>query len=327
MGESSVLLDDVIVTSQLTRRASRSPDYRAEIRIIKILINTIAENPHAFWRRLAEAALQLCRAGTAGVSLIDVEDGAEVFRAEAVAGVLSNHLDSRIARASPCGAAIDRDATQLMYLPERFFSNLRFDPPILEALIIPFRVQSRPAGTVWVVAHDDGCKFDREDERIGRTLAAFAAAGWHLRGARRNVEPAIERQQSSKLHESGAVAEEIVKPRHMVEELQQLSPSLEARASEKTADLIAGEGRVETPRDLQDESQQSSLNENATAKGEMGDFNRLLSIIQGYTTIMKADLDDPAKLKEDIEAISEATSLVQALINSHWSRRLVASSM
>jgi hypothetical protein len=51
-------------------------------------------------------------------------------------------------------------------------------------------------------------------------LASFAAVGWHLREGRRNVEPAIERQQSSKLHESGAVAEEIVKPRHMVEELQ-----------------------------------------------------------------------------------------------------------
>ena len=108
----------------------------------------------------------------------------------------------------------------------------------------------------------------------------------------------------------------------MVEELQQLTQSLEARASEKTADLIAGKGRVEMPRDLQDESQQSSLNENAIAKGEMGDFNRLLTVIQGYTTIMKADLDDPTKLKEDIEAIREATSLVQALINSHRSQRL-----
>jgi hypothetical protein len=276
----------------------------------------MSENPHAFWRRLAEAALQLCRAGTAGVSLLDIEGGQEVFRAEAVAGVLSNRLESTIARASPCGAAIDRDATQLMYLPERFFSNLRLDPPILEALIIPFRVQTRPAGTVWLVAHDDACKFDREDERIGRTLASFAAAGWHLRRGRRNVEPAIEHPQSGKVHESGAVAEETIEPRHMREELQQLSQTLEARASEKTAELIAGEGRAEMRRDLQDESQHSWLDENATVQSEMGDFNRLLSIIQGYTTIMKADLDDPTKLKEDIEAMSEAASLVQALINS-----------
>lgn len=315
MGESPVLLDDIIVTSQLTLRPSRSPQYRAEIQTIKILVNTISENPDAFWQRLAEAGLQLCRAGTAGVSLLDTEGGAEVFRAEAVAGVLSGHLDSTIPRASPWGAAIDRDATQLMYLPERFFSTLRFTVPILEALIVPFRVQNRPAGTVWLVAHDDACKFDREDERIGRTLASIAAAGWHLRRARRTDQPAIERHRD-------AVDEEIIKPRHMREELQQLSESLEARASEKTADLIAGERRIERPRDLQEESQPSWLDENATAQDEMGDFNRLLAIIQRYATIMKADLDDPTKLKEDIEAISEAASLVQSLINSQWAQRL-----
>ena len=117
-----------------------------------------------------------------------------------------------------------------------------------------------------------------------------------------------------------AGAEGNIEPRLMREELQQLSQSLEARASEKTAELIAGEGRVEMPHE--DEPQQSRLAENATAQSEIGDFDRLLTIIQGYTTIMKSDLDDAAKLKEDIEAISEAASLVQALINSHWAQRL-----
>jgi hypothetical protein len=321
MGESTMLLDDVIITSQLFLRPTRSPDYRAEIQTLKILVNTMSENPHAFWRRLAEAALELCRAGTAGVSLLDIEDGAEVFRAEAVEGVLSDRLAGTIPRASPFGVAIDRDTTQLMYLPERFFSNLRFDPPILETLIIPFRVRTRPAGTVWLIAHDDACKFDREDERIGRTLASFAAAGWHLRRARRDAEPSIEHHPSSKVHGTRAGTEETIEPRHMREELQHLSQSLEARVSEKTADLIAGEGRVEIPRDLPEEPQ-LWLNENTTAQSEMGDFNRLLTIIQGYTTIMKADLDDPTKLKEDLEAMSEAASLVQALINSHWAQRL-----
>lgn len=322
MGESPVLLDDVIITSQLSLRPTRSPDYRAEIQNIKILVATMSENPQGFWRRAAEAALELCRAGTAGVSLLDIEGGAEVFRAEAVEGVLSDRLAGTIPRASPFGVALDRDATQLMYLPERFFSNLRFDPPILETLIIPFRVRTRPAGTLWLAAHDDACMFDREDERIGRTLASFAAAGWHLRRARRDAEPSIEHHPSSKVHGSRAGAEETIEPRHMREELQHLSQSLEARASEKTVELIAGEGRVEIPWDLPEEPQQSWLDENTTAQSEMGDFNRLLTIIQGYTTIMKADLDDPTKLKEDLEAMSEAASLVQALINSHWAQRL-----
>ena len=202
MGESPMLLDDVIITSQLYIRPTRSPDYRAEIQNIKILVAAMSENPHAFWRRLAEAALELCRAGTAGVSLLDIEDGAEVFRAEAVAGVLGDRLAGTIPRPSPFDTAIDRDATQLMYLPGRLFPKLRFDPAILEMLIIPFRVRTMPAGAVWLAAHDDTCRFDREDERIGKTLASFAAAGWHLRRTRRNAEPAIEHHPTSKGHGS-----------------------------------------------------------------------------------------------------------------------------
>ena len=86
-----------------------------------MLVNIMSETPEVFWQRLAEAALQLCRAGTAGVSLLDTEDGAEVFRAEAVAGVLSGHLNSTIPRASPCGAAIDRAGRSLCIDLNDFF--------------------------------------------------------------------------------------------------------------------------------------------------------------------------------------------------------------
>jgi hypothetical protein len=98
--------------------------------------------------------------------------------------------------------------------------------------------------------------------------------------------------------------------------MQHLIHRLEVRASEKTADLIAAEDPIEMPEDKQEEPQPAYEEENATMQGEMGDFNGLLKIIEGYATMMKADLDDPTKLKEDIEAISEAASLVKALIDS-----------
>ena len=320
MGQLPPFLDDVIVTSELSLRPSRPPNHRAEIQTIKMLVNIMSETPEAFWQRLAETALEMCRADTAGISLLDTEDGAEVFRTQAVAGVLSGHLNSTTSRDSPCGAALDRDSTQLMYRPERFFSALRFEPPIIEALIIPFRVQNRSAGTVWVIAHSDASKFDREDERIGKTLASFAAAGWHLRRAGRNAEPATKRDRRSKLYGSETLQEQSIRPSHLQEEVQHLIQRLEVRASEKTADLIAGEGPIEMREDMQQEPQSSYEEENATMQGEMGDFDGLLKIIEGYTTMMKADLDDPTKLKEDIEAISEAASLVKALIDSQHPR-------
>lgn len=127
MGQLPVFPDDVIVTSELTQRPSRLPDHRDELRAIKMLVSTLAETAHEFWQRLAETALQLCRAGTAGVSLLATEFGEEVFRAEAVAGLLSASIPSTIPRdATPCGVAIDRSGTQLVRLPERFFSSLKF---------------------------------------------------------------------------------------------------------------------------------------------------------------------------------------------------------
>ena len=86
MGQLPVFPDDVIVTSELTRRPPRLPDYRAELRAMKMLVSPMSETPHEFWQRLAETALQLCRAGTAGVSLLATESGEEVFRRKQLLG-------------------------------------------------------------------------------------------------------------------------------------------------------------------------------------------------------------------------------------------------
>ena len=305
MGQLPVFPDDIIVTSELTQRPARLPDYRAELRAIKMLVSTMSEAPQESWQRLAETALQLCRAGTAGVSLLATESGEEVFRAEAVAGVLSASIPSTIPRdATPCGAAIERSATQLVRLPERFFSSLRFERPIAEALIIPFDVQGKPAGTVWVVAHDDSCKFDREDERIGRTLGSFAALACHIRNAPATAQPG-----------------EAVEAGHIRAELQHLSDGLETRALEKTAELMAAGGHGDMPESVSTDTL-SSLRNVDTEQVQNDDFNNLITVIAGYATLMREDLDDPTKLQEDVEAISEAASLVRELINSHAIKQL-----
>ena len=142
-------------------------------------------------QRLVETARELCRADTAGISLLE----GDVFRWEAVAGVFASSRDGTMPRAaSPCGVCIDENVTQLMHLPDRHFPALRAEPRFVEALLIPFRVRGRPVGTVWIVSHTDERKFDREDERVVRTLAQFAAAGWQLWNALEAVEEANHRR-------------------------------------------------------------------------------------------------------------------------------------
>jgi hypothetical protein len=205
-------LEDVVLNSELAYRSSRSADYQAENEALIALAQIMANSSESILQRLVETALHLCRADTAGISLLEEHNGEEVFRWEALAGVYADRINSRMPRnASPCGTTIDRDATQLMYLAERVFPALKSDPPVIEALLIPFHVENRPIGTIWVVAHDERRKFDQEDERIIKNLAQFCF-GWlavvegvnHGRVCRRGCAAAERRAGGDKPSVNGA---------------------------------------------------------------------------------------------------------------------------
>ena len=184
-------LAEVDIRSQLSSRPPRLPEPDGLDRALAALAQEMTENPRSMLQRLVETALQLCRADTAGLSLLE----GDVFRWEAVAGVFASYRDGTMPRAaSPCGVCIDQNVTQLMHLPDRLFPALRAEPRFVEALLIPFQVRGRPVGTVWVVSHSDARKFDREDERVVRTLAQFAAAGWQLWNALEAAEEANHRK-------------------------------------------------------------------------------------------------------------------------------------
>jgi signal transduction histidine kinase len=170
-------LDEVDITVELDRRPRRAGDFPSEDRALEILADALAKNPRNMLAQLVNVALDRCRADTAGLSLLE----GDVFRWEAVAGVCAAYQNGTLPRAaSPCGICIDRNITQLMHLPDRCFPALKTEPRFVEALLVPFHRQGRPIGTVWVVSHTTERKFDREDERTIRVLAAFASAGYEL---------------------------------------------------------------------------------------------------------------------------------------------------
>jgi signal transduction histidine kinase len=181
IGDAPVSFASVDIRAELDTRPHRPADYRAEDRALAALAAELADTPRNMLQKLAETALDLCGADTAGISLLETHGSVDVFRWEALAGVFAGMRNHTMPRdASPCGVCIDEDAMQLMYLADRCFPALRSDPRFVEALLIPFRHQGRPVGTIWIVTHRFDRKFDREDERLMRTLAAFASAGWQL---------------------------------------------------------------------------------------------------------------------------------------------------
>lgn len=172
-----VTFEDVDITADLGRRARRSPDFEAEHRALTALVTELALHPRNMLQKLAEVALELCHAGTAGVSLLE----ADVFRWEAVAGAAAAARGTTMPRhASPCGICIDRDSVQLLREPDRYFTVLPSQPRFVEALLVPFHDHGVPVGTVWAVSHTGQRTFDREDARVAGVLTMFASAAWQL---------------------------------------------------------------------------------------------------------------------------------------------------
>ncbi len=191
-------LDAVVTTAELARRPARPPDHAAENSALVALARAMAEAPDAVLQQLADAALELCRAGSAGVSLAERDGDREVFRWHATAGAFAPYRGGTMPRAfSPCGTVLDRNATQLMADPARHFPPVAaLTPAVAEVLLVPFYRGGTAVGTVWVAAHDPGRLFDAEDARVVTSLAGFAAVAVQARERDRDGRRADERART-----------------------------------------------------------------------------------------------------------------------------------
>ena len=173
--------DAVVTTSKLARRTVPVRRYEAENAALVDLSEDLARSPLGIFQKMAEAALRLCRAHAAGVSLLETINGEEVLRTRAVAGSSAPRVGSLSPREfSPGGVAIELQSVQLFTRPERYFTYLQSWPRIAEALTAPFFVDGRPAGTLWVSVQDDSRELDAEDARLLTSLAKFAGAACRI---------------------------------------------------------------------------------------------------------------------------------------------------
>jgi|HubBroStandDraft_6_1064221.scaffolds.fasta_scaffold06847_4 signal transduction histidine kinase len=198
--ESRVSLESVISTAELSRRATRPADHVAENKALTALAREMVTAPNNILRKLAETALTLCRAGSSGISLLE-PDG-EHFHWPAITGAWADHVGGGTPREfGPCGTVLDRNAPQLMSHPERYFDYLAsVTPEIEEVLLIPFYIEGKAVGTIWVIAHDSTHRFDAEDLRVMTNLATFAAAAYQMLQSTARIEST----QSELRHSLGA---------------------------------------------------------------------------------------------------------------------------
>jgi PAS domain S-box-containing protein len=163
---------------ELKKRPTRAPEYAAECRGLLTLGEQLAAAPDQILHKLAETTLALCRAQSAGISLLE-PDGKH-FYWPAIAGEWADKVGGGTPRDyGPCGIVLDCDSALLFSHPELDFDYYAPVKPVVEeALLVPIYVNGEAAGTLWAVIHDQSRIFDSEDFRLMSDLCDFAASAY-----------------------------------------------------------------------------------------------------------------------------------------------------
>lgn len=171
---------DLVVTEKLYERPTRAPDLQAEAEAVQELSSRLIADAESAVQRFLELAMKLCRAGSAGLSVLTQSAAGEpMFRWEAIAGELAPYVGRTAPRhASSCGLCLDHGRPILAYRPGRHFPLLGNEAPeVVEALLVPlYDAGNEPLGVLWIVSHHEpnGFQqhgFDAEDARIMQHLA------------------------------------------------------------------------------------------------------------------------------------------------------------
>src|SRR5574341_554462 len=217
--DGAVSLESILCTEALRRRPGRPPDYEKENRALVALSSALADSPHTILQTLAEKVLEVVRADSAGLSLLTKDE--KRFYWPAIAGAWRPHLGGGTPRDfGPCGDVLDRNIPLLFTHWERRYPYLRSATPLAEeGLLAPFYVNGKAVGTIWVIAHQDGRKFDAEDLRLLESLGRFASAAYQAVASIEHLTLQIVEREKAETS------------------LRELSNELEARVRDRTEEL------------------------------------------------------------------------------------------
>ena len=137
------------------------------------------EKPETILQELVNAAVRLCGADSAGIS-IEREDKTDKdhYKWIATAGEYSAFLNASLPKhPSACTVCLERGTPQHFRVNERFFDLLGLKAPLVsDGILLPWLVEEM-RGTIFIISHSRTEAFDSEDLHLMQILANFAAMG------------------------------------------------------------------------------------------------------------------------------------------------------
>jgi hypothetical protein len=170
---------DLLSDPAFMARRLHNRDVPMQMEGMQRLAHAFVENPDTILQELVNAAIDLCGADSAGISIVQEQaTDAEFYRWVAAAGQYAHFLNATLPRyPSACGICLERGKPQLFRVSQPFFDTLGVLAPVAtDGILIPWQVQET-RGTIWIVAHGRLEAFDSDDCRMMQVLANFAAMG------------------------------------------------------------------------------------------------------------------------------------------------------
>jgi signal transduction histidine kinase len=161
-------------------RELHAPDIESQLAGLQRLARALVESPETILQELVNAAVNLCGADSAGIS-IERDDGSEreFYHWIATAGDYSGFLNAILPREpSACGVCLERGHPQHFTVSKKFFDILGVEAPLVtDGILLPWKTEDS-RGTIFVMAHGRTEAFDRNDARLMTMLADFTATGY-----------------------------------------------------------------------------------------------------------------------------------------------------
>ena len=168
---------DLDTHTEFTARRLHTRDITMQMEGLRRLTHSFVQSPDTILQELVNAAVDLCGADSAGISLeTEEKSDANYYHWVATAGQYNGFLNAMLPRyPSACGICLERGKPQLFRVRQRFFDIMGIEAPLVtDGILLPWQVEET-RGTIFIMAHGRTAAFDKDDGQMMRVLADFAA--------------------------------------------------------------------------------------------------------------------------------------------------------
>jgi len=168
---------DLDTNTEFAARRLHTRDIAMQMEGLRRLTHSFVQSPDTILQELVNAAVDLCGADSAGISIeTDEKSDANFYHWVATAGQYNGFLNAVLPRyPSACGICLERGKPQLFRVSQRFFDIMGIQAPLVtDGILLPWQVEET-RGTIFIMAHGRTAAFDKDDGQLMRVLADFAA--------------------------------------------------------------------------------------------------------------------------------------------------------